>query len=93
MKIVYTNHLEFRLKIRQIPYGLPEKIFRLSKEHYFDKLTNYYIAIQSVKFKGKMKEMAVTYHKTKAAIKIITVHPLKPYQKYSRIKSGRWKKL
>lgn len=93
MKIVYTEHLKFRLKLRQIPYGLPKKIFCLSKEHYYDKLTNYYIAIQSVKFRGKIKEMAITYDKTRVAIKIITVHPLKSYQKYSRIKSGRWKKL
>ena len=53
MKIVYTPHLEFRLKKRDIPYDLPFKIIKEAKEHYYDKLTQHYIAIHRIEFKGK----------------------------------------
>lgn len=93
MKIIYTSHLEFRLKMRAIPHDLPEKIFKESKEHYYDNLTKHYIAIQEVKFEDKFREMVVTYDRQKDLIEIVTVHPIKPYQKFTRINSGRWKKI
>ena len=93
MEIIYTAHLEFRLKIRNIPYDLPRKIFEQAKEHYYDGLTKHYIAIHKIRFEGKLKEMALTYDKKKDSIELVTVHPIKPYQKYNRINSGRWKKL
>ena len=93
MEIIYTAHLEFRLKIRNIPYDLPRKIFEQAKEHYYDGLTKHYIAIHKIRFEGKLKEMALTYDGKKDSIELVTVHPIKPYQKYNRINSGRWKKL
>lgn len=91
MKIIYTSHLEFRLKIRNIPDDLPRKVFKQAKEHYYDRLTNHYIAIHEVEYEGKMREMAAVYDKGKDSVEIITVHPLRMYQKLSRINSGRWK--
>lgn len=91
MKIIYTSHLEFRLKIRNIPYNLPREIYHHAEEHYFDTLTKHYIAIHKVAFEGKIREMALTYDKKEGVVEIITVHPIKPYQKFSRINSGRWK--
>jgi len=32
MKIIYTAHLKFRLKVRNIPSLLPKKIFKEAKE-------------------------------------------------------------
>jgi len=93
MGITYTAHLQFRLKIRDIPYNLPRKLYQQSKEHYYDNLTHHYIAISQIDFKGKLREMAVTYDKKKSSVEIITIHPIKPYQKYSRIISRRWKKI
>lgn len=52
MKIIYTEHLEFRLKIRDIPYDLPKDIFKQSQEHYYDNLTKHYIAIDQVEFES-----------------------------------------
>jgi len=43
--------------------------------------------------KDKLREMAVIYDKLDNQVNIITIHPLKIYQKLSRIKSGRWQKL
>ena len=92
-KIVYSSHLRLRLKLREIPYLLPKEIYQTSKEHYFDKETLKKVAIKKVKFKEKFREMAVIYEEINNQINLITIHPLKDYQKISRIKSGRWQKL
>jgi len=93
MNIIYTSHLEFRLKMRDIPHDLPRKIFQHAKEHYYDNLTRHYIAVHQVRSEGGIREMALTYDKEKDLVEIITLHPIKPYQKISRINSGRWIKL
>ncbi len=92
-KIIYSPHLILRLKLREIPYFLPKKIYQISKKHYFDKETLRRVAIKKVKFKKKIREMAVIYEEINDQINLITIHPLKDYQKISRIKSGRWQKL
>jgi len=92
-KIVYSQHLILRLKLREIPYYLPKAIYQTSKEYYFDEETFKKVAIKEVKFKGKLKEMAVIYEEINGKINLITIHPLKKYQKISRIKSGRWQKI
>lgn len=92
-KIVYSQHLIFRLKLRKIPYFLPKRIFQTSSEHYFDRETLKMVAVKEVEFKGKLRNMAVIYEEINNHINLITIHPLKKYQKFSRIKSGRWKKL
>ncbi|MCD6500700.1 hypothetical protein J7K42_01635 [bacterium] len=92
-KVFYTAHLKFRLKTREIPYSLPKKIYQTSKEHYFDKETLKKVAVKKVKFKKRLREMAVIYEEINSQINLITIHPLKNYQKISRIKSGRWQKL
>ncbi|MBU4251816.1 MAG: hypothetical protein KKC39_04005 [Candidatus Omnitrophica bacterium] len=92
MKIIYTSHLEFRLKVRNIHYDLPRKVFKQAKEHYYDNLTKHYIAIHQFEFGGKIRDVALTYDIKNDLVEIITIHPIKPYQKLSRINSGRWKK-
>ena len=93
MKVIYTAHLEFRLKIREILHDLPRKIFKESREHYYDTHTDHRVALSTVMFKNKSREMALTYDKIQNEIQLITVHPVKPYQKHSRLKSGRWRKI
>jgi hypothetical protein len=93
MDIIYTAHLKFRLEARGIPASLPKKIFREAKEHYCDNLTGHYVAVQKLKFGDKIREFALTYDKKEDVIEIITVHPLKAYQKMTRINSGRWQKI
>ncbi|OGW82699.1 MAG: hypothetical protein A2987_03565 [Omnitrophica bacterium RIFCSPLOWO2_01_FULL_45_10] len=92
-RVVYTAHLEFRLKIRDIPHHLPKRIFQEAKEHYYDTATGHYVAIDKCEFQGKIREMALTYDNKRYAAEIITIHPIKAYQKHSRISSGRWKKI
>lgn len=92
MEIIYTTHLEFRLKTRNIPYNLPKEIYEQAKEHYYDSLTKHYVAIHKIEFDGKIRDIALTYDK-KEAIEIITIHPIKSYQKHNRIEMGRWKQI
>jgi hypothetical protein len=93
MRITYTPHLKFRLKIRDIPSHLPEKIFKEAKEHYYDSLTKHYVAVHKLRFNNKLREIAITYDKKEEVIEIITIHPLKIYQKTTRISSGRWRRI
>jgi hypothetical protein len=93
MNIVYTAHLEFRLKVRKIPASLPKKVFKESKDHYYDTSTGHCVAVGRLEFNGKIRELAVTYDKKFDIIEVVTIHPLKMYQKMARIKSGRWQKL
>jgi hypothetical protein len=93
MKVTYTSHLKFRLKVRDIPSHLPRKIFKEAKEHYYDSSTQHYVAVHKLRFISKVREVAVTYDKRGDVIEIITVHPLKVYQKTARINSGRWQRI
>ncbi len=92
-KIVYSVHLGLRLKLRVISRELPLKIYRLARERYFDADTLKNIAVMRVKFRNKTREMAVVYMDRQDDVLLITVHPLKTFQKDNRIKSGRWRKL
>jgi hypothetical protein len=92
-EIIYTSHLEFRLKTRNIPYDLPRRVFEQAEAHYYDNLTRHYIAIHRVRFQGKLREMALTYDKGGNVVEMITIHPIRPRQKQNRIGSGRWKRL
>ncbi len=58
MKVLYTAHLEFRMKVREIPHDLPRKVFEESKEHYYDTHTDHCVALSTVTFKNKSREMA-----------------------------------
>lgn len=76
-----------------MPHDMPRKIFEESKEHYYDRQTGHYIALLKVGFKDKVREMALTYDKKGGTAELITLHPIKPYQKHSRINSGRWERI
>lgn len=80
--------------IRGIPHDLPRTIFEKASEHYYDNGTGHYVALHRIDFKGKLRVMALTYDRFEHEhrVELITLHPIKPYQKYGRIKSGRWKR-
>lgn len=93
MKIIYTPHLRFRLKVRGISHQLPKKIFKEAKEHYYDNLSKHYLAVHKLRFNKKLREVVIAYDKKDEIIEIITIHPLKIYQKITRISSGRWRRI
>lgn len=91
--VVYTAHLELRVKLRFIPTDLPRKIYKTAKERYFDTETKLFIAIGQAIYKSKRREFAVVYEETATAVRLITIHPLKLQQKAARIQTGRWQEL
>ena len=92
-RISYTSHLELRLRIREIPHDLPREIYHEAKERYFDSATGKFVAVSFVKYKGKVREFSLVYEETEEEIRLITIHPLKTYQKLGRIQSKRCQKL
>jgi hypothetical protein len=92
-EIVYTDHLKFRIKLRHIPGFLPKEIYLEAKERYFDVQTGHMVAIKEVEFAGKLREVMVCYDEKRDKVEVITIHPLKAYQKLHRIQTGRWRKL
>jgi hypothetical protein len=92
-RVSYTPHLELRLRIREIPRDLLRKIYERAEERYLDNATGKFIAVSAAKYKDKLREFAVIYEEEGEEIRIITIHPLKPYQKFSRLQSKRWQKL
>lgn len=56
-------------------------------------ITGHRVAIGKANVEGKIRELAVTYDKKRYAAELITIHPIRPYQKHSRVNSGRWKRL
>ena len=71
-KVVYSDHLKFRLKLRKIPHLLPVQIYKLSKERYFDVLTKNFVAVKRLVHAGKNREMMVAYTETNFEITLIT---------------------
>jgi len=81
------------MTIRQIPENLPNEIYKKANERYFDVKTGYRIAVRSVTYKAKVREMIVVYEEMGDVATIITIHPLKAYERQARVRSGRWEKL
>jgi hypothetical protein len=92
-KVIYTSHLEFRLEKRQISADIPSRIYRDSKERYYDSATGHTIAIGRLDYSGREREVMIAYDEFEDRIEIVTVHPLKWVQKQQRIKSKRWAKI
>lgn len=91
-EVVYSQHLEFRLRLRLMPPELPKIIYQNSQEIYLDTVTGLSIAIGQAYYHGKVRELAVAFREDDKIV-LITIHPLKTNQKSHRIASGRWRKL
>ena len=93
VKIIYSSHLELRLKLRSIPRALPMRIYESSKNRYFDRETGLYIDVGRAAHRGKRREFVVVYKETESGMLLVTIHPLKTRQREVRVKSGRWQRI
>ena len=93
LRIVYTDHLRFRMKLRGIPQGVPVEIWREAKERYYDRATGHSVAVMTCKIKERVREWALSYDEKEGIIRLITVPPIKELQKLARIKTERWQRL
>jgi len=92
-RIVYTDHLRFRMKLRGIPQGVPMQIWKEARERYDDRATGHSVAVMTCKIKERAREWALSYDEKEGVIQLITMHPIKALQKLARIKAGRWQRL
>ena len=79
--------------LRRIPANLPKIIFNDYDEKYFDIETGSIVLVKEVEYLDKTRNMMIVYKEQEGKIEIITIHPLKKFQKENRIKTGRWKRI
>ena len=93
MQIIYSQHIENRLRLRRIEYDLPKTVFEQATERYFDNETRYYIAVGRAVLYNKVRDIMVAYDIVGENVTLLTIHPLKKGQKENRIESGRWREM
>lgn len=92
MKIVYTEHLISRLKLRGIPKSLPKKAYQEREDEFYDQVEHHRIALCSGKLFGKMRMLVVVFDIVEEAIEMITFYPSDKTEVESKVKTGRWVK-
>lgn len=91
-KIVYTEHLLFRLKVRKIANKFPLEIYDKADRFYFDNFTKLNIAVKDIITGSSTKTYMVAFAEDGGTIRLVTIHPLKSGQELNRVYSGRWQK-
>ena len=91
LKVVYTLHLKFRLKVRRIPYEYPKLIFNSPESKFFDFLEARHIAIKRLKYNNRIRNMMIAYEDKGSFVEIVTIHPISDEKIINRVISGRWK--
>ncbi len=86
----YTEHLKIRLKLRRIPEDYPNKIYTAPEKKYYDSVENTFIAIKTLYYKGKKRNMMIAYQRKGKTDRIITIHPITDEKILNRIISRRW---
>jgi len=92
-QVLYTRHLELRLRLRGIDTVLPKDIYATARRRYVDTVTAHFVAIKRVPLAGRSRDVALIYEEQDTVVWLVTIHPLKRRQLSSRILSGRWRKL
>lgn len=90
MKVNYTNHLKFRIKIRNIPEEYPKLIYENPEQVFIDIFENRKIAIKKLKYNNKLRNMMIAYDEFDHRIEIVTIHPISDKQLINRQVSGRY---
>jgi hypothetical protein len=91
VKTEYSKHIEARLKLREIPYEVPKEILEKASEWYSDTETGHLMAMKTRKLYDRIREVMVAYIVDQDRATLLKIHPLKNWQKVSRIRSGREK--
>jgi hypothetical protein len=85
--IVWTEYMEYRLKLRGYDVATVEHILRYSSERYVDTVTGRLVVI------GRHVKLLVMipYERKGSTLKPVTIHATNRQQINSRLKSGRLK--
>lgn len=92
-KLVFTNHLLARIKLRRISREFPPKIYQEADSYYFDIETNLFVAVKSVVMGKNKKKFALAFEIKDDIVYLVTIHPIKKNQEENRIKTNRWQKV
>lgn len=91
MKLILTDHLKSRLKLRNISEKTIESVFKNIQELYWDSLRKHHVVISQVTYEGKLRKMLAAYDKiTVDEFEVITIHPIKDAEIKQRLTTGRW---
>ena len=94
-RIVYTEHISLRLRMRSLPRILPIQIVRNPSRTYFDSITKLFIAVKELREgpSGEAKIFLVAFLESDSILKLITIHPLKRNQELNRVSAKRWLRI
>ena len=90
MALCLSRHLRERMRLRGIPEGLPQSIYREADGHFLDAETGLLVAVKRLPFQGRERDMSLSYTKSGDDVLLVTLHPLREGQRERRITSGRW---
>lgn len=88
--VVYTQHLELRLRVRGIPRDFPRRMLEKPDQTFVDRVEGNLIAVRRLDYNGKERNMMIAYKQKANSIAIITIHPIRDEQIIRRTISGRW---
>ena len=91
-KIINTDHLILRLKVRNIPDDYPQKIYLAPEQKYFDTVEKTHIYIKNLRYNNKIRHMMIACEETADVVRIITIHPMREESIINRVIRGRWVK-
>lgn len=91
MKVILTNHLLNRLKLRNIPISLVHKVYKQQNQLLFDTVSLHYIALSKQDLFSRMRLLVVAFDKFEDHVELITLYPTTEKELSSKINSGRWK--
>lgn len=89
-KVLYTDHLKLRLKVRNIPNEYPKLIYKNPEQKYYDVVERKFIAIKKLKYNNKTRDMMIAYEEKNEVIEIVTIHPITEEKIINRTINERW---
>jgi len=94
-RIVYTEHISLRLRMRNLPRVLPIQTVRNPRHIYFDSKTKLFIAVKELRDgpSGEAETFMVAFLESDSILKLITIHPLKRNQELNRVSEKRWLRI
>lgn len=90
MKLIYTDHLKLRLRIRKIPENYPKDIYESPEQSFYDNSEGKFIRIKKLYYNKKERNMMIVFNKSGSEIEIITIHPITDEKIINRVMSNRW---
>jgi len=90
VRVVYTDHLKLRLRVRRIPREIPKRIYREAEERYYNHSTFRHVAVMSVTYHHRRRKMMIAYDEFPDHVEIVTIHPIENHQISERVLAGRW---